>query len=624
MVIEKKFHLSKGKKEDYSLFGAFPSCGNILFEVYADGFGSVRMVLHSDGLSSENGEKYASFELEKTKDVFSLTLSTAFLVSLNEKGLYYYHYELTDNCGNSVVFAGDKPTDLEKDGWERQLLLYDEKFKTPDFLKQGMIYHIFVDRFKRSGKCKVRDGAVFNPDFETGIPEYPEYRGAELKNNEFFGGDLYGVAEKLDYIKSLGATTVYLSPIFDSPSNHKYDTSDYMKVDEAFGGDEALEYLISECKKRGMYLILDGVFNHTGADSVYFDIYSKYGKGAYSCDNSPYADWYSFGESKDKYECWWNIKILPKVNCDAASYREFIFGENGVVRKYMRMGIDGFRLDVADELSDSFLETMRSTVREENPDGIVLGEVWEDASNKIAYSKRRYYFAGKQLDSVMNYPLREGIIAFIKEGDFEALRFAAECVYRHYPKCVCDTLMNFLGTHDTERILTVLAGRSPDGLSNKEIAQLRMTPEEREKGLRMLRCAFAICALMYGVPSVFYGDEAGVEGYHDPFCRKPFPWGREDKQTQEFFAKLGALRNSEKLFAEGLFRVVYAYENAFVFERFDDKEIITAVVTRGAPFDFECEAEAICILGENEGERASRFTIGKWSVGVYYNKASVN
>ena len=535
--------------------------------------------------------------------------------------------DTADVCGGDGLFFYRLCFD-SYDGYSEteqlRLTVYAVGFNTPDWFAGGAVYQIFSDRFNRSGEVKLKEGAVYNPDWYGGIPQHAHRQGESVPNNEFFGGNLRGITEKLPYLASLGICTLYLCPIFEAASNHKYDTGDYMKIDSMFGTEEDFAVLCEKAKTLGIRVILDGVFNHTGDDSRYFDKYSRYGGGAYSDPNSQYRSWYNFRSYPDDYECWWNIPILPRVNCDEPSYREFMFGEDGVIRRWIRRGASGWRLDVADELSDDFIAELRKAAQSEKGDALVLGEVWEDASVKVAYDRRRQYLRGRELDSVMNYPLREGIIAFIKEGDFDSLRFAAECVYRHYPKCVCDTLMNFLGTHDTERILTVLAGRSPDGLSNKEIAQLRMTPEEREKGLRMLRCAFAICALMYGVPSVFYGDEAGVEGYHDPFCRKPFPWGREDKQTQEFFAKLGALRNSEKLFAEGLFRVVYADENAFVFERFDDREIITAVVTRGAPFDFECEAEALCILGENEGERAKRFSIGKWSVGVYYHKATIN
>lgn len=390
-----------------------------------------------------------------------------------------------------------------------------------------------------------------------------------------------------------------------------------MKVDDAFGGDEALLLLIKECKKRNMHIILDGVFNHTGADSVYFDLYNRFGRGAYSCENSPYKSWYYFGDSRDEYACWWGIKILPKVNCDDSGYRRFVFGDNGIVRKYMRMGIDGFRLDVADELSDGFLSEMRKTVKEENADGILIGEVWEDASNKIAYSKRRYYFSGFQLDSVMNYPLREGIIAFIKYGDYKTLCYAAEGVYRHYPKCVSDSLMNFLGTHDTERILTVLAGKDVDGLSNNEISEIKMTEAERKCGLKMLRCAYGICAFMYGVPSVFYGDEAGLEGYHDPFCRKPYPWGREDSETLDFFSRVNLFRKREPLFKDGFFRVVFADSETFVFERFSTVRSLTVVITRSRSYSISFEEPHSVVFGKSDKTAETDFEVGAYSVSVF-------
>lgn len=631
-IREYKYHICGGKVLDFSLHGAFPAEGEIKFVLKAprrEGISGASLVIHSDGLSPE-GEKYLTLELKAesfgyTEDTFSVSVDTDTLKELSEKGLFYYRYEINCFYGR-ISFGGEGVTELfpvESRG-ERQLLLYDPGFTTPKFLKKGTMYHVFIDRFYPSGRCKPKPGTVKNIDWDHGIPQYPEYRGAPLKNNEFFGGDLWGIAEKLDYIKSLGVTVLYLSPVFDSASNHKYDTGDYMKVDPMFGGDEALKTLCEKCRENGISIMLDGVFNHTGSDSVYFNKYGNYDSvGAYNSEKSPYHDWYNFFEFPDKYECWWGIDILPRIKGDSEDFREFILGEGGVVEKYMKMGVSGFRLDVADELSDTFLENMRRVIKKNNADGIILGEVWEDASNKIAYSNRRTYFGGGQLDSVMNYPLRGAVISFIKEGNAGLLREVTETVYRHYPKCVSDVLMNFLGTHDTERILTVLGDGGSDDRTNAELAELKLTPAKLKSAVKMLKCAYTIVAFMYGIPSVFYGDEAGLEGYHDPFCRRPYPWNNQNQELLDFFKEVGKIRNSEALLRDGLFRVVTAEPDIFIFERFSENETLTVAVTRESAFGFESERPVKCIFSTNKKAPKKKdlesLTLSPWSAYVFKN-----
>lgn len=583
-VKETKILIRQNTKTDHSLFGSLPDDAVLSFTVCADGLSFARMILHCDGLSSPCGEVYREYDLSKSDSGFTVTLSADELKSISASGLYYYKYILSfpDGCDE---YGGEGITLLERvaDAGERQLLMYSHTFRTPDFLKNGLIYHIFVDRFASSGRCSPSEGSRVNNNWENGVPEYPPYPGARFDNREFFGGDLYGITEKLPYISSLGVTCIYLSPIFLSVSNHKYDTADYSRVDPAFGGEKALCALIKEAKKYGISVMLDGVFNHTGDDSVYFNRYGTYPEtGAYQSKNSPFFDWYYFSDFPDRYESWWGVDILPKVNCDDPSYRDYILGENGIIEKYMKLGVAGFRLDVADELSEGFLEELRRAVRRTDPDGIVLGEVWEDASDKISYSKRRHYFNGFELDSVMNYPVRNGVIDYVKNGNAQFLRSVTESIYRRYPKCVSDCLMNFLGTHDTVRILTALAGKPSDGRSNDELASMSLTDVEKASGIRMLKVAYTVLAFLYGVPSVFYGDEAGLEGYGDPFCRKPYPWGNECKNLVEFYQKIGSVRRNETVLAEGLFSVDTADGGTFAYRRHNGTVTVTVVSNTGA------------------------------------------
>ena len=485
------------------------------------------------------------------------------------EGLYYYHYAVQLTDGSCYVFGGERPTELDAlSGYvgERQLLLYRPDFHASARFREGLVYHIFVDRFAKSGRAKVKPGAILDPDWEGGTPQYGPYPGAEVPNNVFFGGDLDGITEKLDYIAALGVKTIYLSPVFEASSNHKYDTGDYLKFDPMFGTDADMKTLCREAGKRGIAIILDGVFNHTGSDSVYFNREEHYPTvGAYQSERSPWAHWYSFRRFPDDYECWWGVKTLPRVDSADPSYRRFICGR--VTDKWMDAGIAGWRLDVADELSDTFLDDFRRAVKGQDPDAVILGEVWEDASDKISYGRRRRYLTGSQLDSVMNYPLRAALIGYVKTGDCEPLRHATEGLYRRYPKEASDNLLNFLGTHDTERILTLLGGEETGDHTNAELAGMRMTRAERERAKRLLMLAFGILTGLPGVPCVFYGDEAGMEGYRDPFCRRPFPWHAIDGDLLSSCRAFGCIRRDEGVFRSGRFRILSLTPEAFLYLR---------------------------------------------------------
>ena len=521
---------------------------------------------------------------ERGIDVYRTVLDTAALCKGSDHGLFYYHFlfvrgrdTLFSDTHNNVDF-----TLAPHEARSFRLLVYTKDFTPPAWFAGQTMYHIFVDRFcKGKGYAPLRPGATLDPDWEGGIPQFGPYPGAPIANDRFFGGNLWGIIEKLDYLQSLGVTVLYLSPIFEAASNHKYDTGDYETVDAAFGGEEALAALITRAKERGMRIILDGVFNHTGDDSRYFNRYGRYDTtGAYQSPDSPYAAWYTFKHFPDQYECWWNIDILPRLNSHLPEIRAYLAGQDGIAAKRVRGGIAGWRLDVADELSDEFLDELRTSLHaasDEQP--LILGEVWENAADKIAYGKRRRYLSGRQLDSVMNYPLRDGLIAFVRDGDATALYDVLTELYSSYPRAVCHSLMNVLGTHDTERILTVLGDPTlGSGHTNAELSVTHLSSAAREQAIRRLHIAFTLLFTVFGVPSVFYGDEAGLEGYRDPFCRRPFPWGREDASLVDTVHRLGQWRRVHPALATGEFRVVYHDAHAIAYERCleDDRLLIVA------------------------------------------------
>jgi len=483
--------------------------------------------------------------------------------------LYWYHF-LIDTVHNGQMAIPEHP------GGGFQITAFcPEKYK-PNWIHGGLIYHIFVDRFKNDGKLRPRAGAIQREDWG-GCPYFlPDERGI-VRNNDFFGGDLYGIIEKLPYLEELGVTCIYLSPVFKADSNHKYDTGDFMSVDEAFGGDEALEKLCKQANKHKMKVILDGVFNHVGSDSVYFNRYGNYNSaGAYNNKKSPYYDWF-YWKDDGTYESWWGIELLPTLNKQSESYRDFICGKDGVIAHWMNRGVSGWRLDVVDELPDVLLDPLCQAMRRENKNVFISGEVWEDASHKIAYDVRRRYFLGGQLTSVTNYPLKNAIIAFVKDGDVSALAYAMAALCRNYPKYILDSLMNIIGTHDTMRILTVLGGEKypKDKLS---MSHYKLSEEELSRGKRRLRLASALQFTLPGVPCVYYGDEAGMEGCIDPFNRRCYPWGDEDMELLEWYKKLSKIRKENSSFKDGEYTLIEARDGLFAFTRgIGEDKILIAV-----------------------------------------------
>lgn len=593
-----KFKKSEGKV-DLSPFGAFHYGRKIRFELEIPrslGIVSVKLSLARDGESPQiSALSYSGSELGF--DTYSTVIDTARLCGECECGLFYYGFIFSRGTqtlyGNARDNAYVSLSDSEGDKF--RLLICRSDFDAPAWARGSVMYHIFVDRFNRgSFKAPERSDAVINPDWENGVPQYAEYPGAFVSNNEFFGGSLDGITEKLNYLKSLGVSIIYLSPIFKAYSNHRYDTGDYSQVDETLGGDRALARLIKEAKKHGMKIILDGVFNHTGDDSKYFNKYGKYDSvGAYQSPDSPYRDWYYFKED-GSYDSWWGISIMPKLNTQNPSCRKYLLGE--VISKYTKMGIGGWRLDVADELGNEFLDGLREQVKKDSKnEGLIIGEVWENAADKIAYGYRRRYFQGKQLDSVMNYPFKNAVIGYLMTGDANILRSELVSIYASYPKSVCDSLMNILGTHDTERILTVLGGENKYGLPNCELAVTRLAPENRERAIKLLMLASTIQYTVYGFPSVFYGDEAGMEGYGDPFCRRPFPWGHEDARLVDHYKNLGRIRASLPVLADGIFRVLRT-DGAFISYMRENKQGSVAVAVNAGGCTVDTGLEGLDLL----------------------------
>ena len=553
-------------------------------------------------------------------DFYSLPLDTAELCHGEECGLFYYEILLVR--GYDTLFSytpNNVDVSFERESTGRfRLLVYQKDFITPAWFSGGVMYHIFLDRFcKGEGEVAAHKDAEINPDWQNGIPQYPRKNGDPIANNVFFGGNLWGVIEKLDYLQSLGVTVLYLSPVFKAYSNHRYDTGDYEKIDGFLGGEQAFDELIQKAHARGMRIVLDGVFNHTGDDSKYFNRRENYPEiGAYQSPQSKYAKWYRFRKFPDDYECWWNIEILPRLDHSQEECRHYFTGEDGIIATHTRRGVDGWRLDVADELSDAFLDELRETVKNNtNHEGLIIGEVWENAADKIAYGNRRRYLSGKQLDSVMNYPFRNAALAFVRDGDAETFYHILTEIYASYPPTVSHSLMNLLGTHDTARILTVLGdGGKGECLPNDTLAHLTLTDEERTNAVDLLKLASVLQFTVFGVPSVYYGDEAGIEGYGDPFCRKPFPWGREDAALETHYRALGRMRREHPVFQMGAFRFLAHDADSFVFERSGKGERILVLANMGDQKNFCIPKGCTSLLTGEEVAQTLTLARGEWAI----------
>lgn len=499
-------------------------------------------------------------------------------------GLLYYYFLINDK--KSIYYcqgtSGESSLNPVLTGERYQVTIYDPDYETPAWMRKGILYQIFVDRFARSGERGGLDRLDYHRQLgRTAIAhedwsEQPLYQPlpGQLHYNpcDYYGGDLAGLTEKLPYIASLGVSCLYLNPIFEADSNHKYNTSDYRKIDPVYGDGENFRALCREAAKYGIRVVLDGVFSHTGDDSVYFNRYGRYeGVGAYQSPDSPYARWYQFDSFPKTYKSWWGFESLPNVNETEPSYREFICGEDGVARHWIKEGAAGWRLDVADELPDAFIEDLRQAIKAESSDALLIGEVWEDVSNKEAYGVKRQYVMGRELDSAMNYPLRDAILRFLlHKQDAKAFIDRVSVLREHYPPPFFYACMNLISSHDVPRALSLLGG-APDkdsGMSREQQAQFALNVPARALGLIRMRLAVALQMALPGCPSVYYGDEAGVEGLMDPFCRSTFPWGKEDICLQRHVATLGKLRSATPILQTGRMILLAPHPDVVVILRF--------------------------------------------------------
>lgn len=528
-------------------------------------------------------------------------------ISLSEEGLFFYHFLIeTENESFRLFRFGFRDTNME-DGENWQISCIPKDFSTPAAFRGRVMYQIFPDRFFQEGEPDLTGKLLPFTLHENkkDVPHFlPDEKG-EVKNCDFFGGNLRGILKKLPYLKSLGVKTLYLNPIFKAYSNHRYDTADYKKIDEMLGDERDFSALCKKAHRLGMKIILDGVFSHTGSNSAYFDTEGVFGGGAVSDPDSPYRSWFDFQKYPTEYTSWWGIKTLPCTNEMDKGFLDYIIrDEDAVVAKWLKLGADGWRLDVADELPDEFIALLRDRIKKEKKNALLIGEVWEDASNKISYSKRREYFTKGELDSVMNYPFREAILDFVLEKDkgFLFQRRVMDLV-ENYPEEVLHSLMNLLSTHDTPRILSLLSPSFAPG-EKKDRAGYKMSESDLVLAKKRAKIAFFLQFILPGMPSVYYGDEIGTEGFEDPFCRSFFDWERVEKNDLLPFVKsLGKLKNTEKPLREGRTTVETDGKGRLFITRSLGKKTLCAVVNLGEDLTLQEEKKILlsCEIKENDG-----------------------
>lgn len=494
--------------------------------------------------------------------------------------VYYYYFEVEaeQDGHNKKIFYGKmnqngEVCEYDFDNLNKYQLTVYEESKAPTWFKEGILYHIFVDRFNNGN----RTGKPNNPKKNSFIyanweddPMYIKDENGDIIRWDFYGGNLKGIINKLGYLKKLGVSIIYLSPVFESSSNHKYNTGDYKKIDPMFGDEELFKELIKKANEKGMSIILDGVFSHTGADSIYFNKFNNYSsKGAYNDEDSPYRSWYTFDDSKVGYKCWWGIKDLPNVDELEPSYMDYIIkDEESVLNKWTKIGVKGWRLDVVDELPDEFVTEFKKELKKSKTDSVLIGEVWEDASNKVSYGQRRNYLLGKQLDSAMGYPFRKGILSFLKGeiASYELTDLYME-MKENYPPEAFKSNLNLLGTHDVKRVKTEL-NNDKDMIKLAVLAQ--MTFE--------------------GVPYIYYGDEAGLEGDKDPDNRRTYPWKNEDNEMMDFYRNSIQTRYRVKSLLNGETNFIYTRDNdVFAYERsLNEKEEDNCLIIINRSEDYKC------------------------------------
>ena len=543
------------------------------------GVRSAKLCVYTDGYSEE-------YDMQRNGDSFLCSFVP------EKPAALWYRFRLDTESGERWLRPGNDGhfsalSNNPSDGF--RLTVFKRGFTTPEWFAGRIMYQIFPDRF---GFEDASEGIEYHkalgqtPELHRSIDEPVRYMPRSFEKDyapdDFYGGSLRGITKKLPYLKGLGVGVIYLNPVFEARSNHRYDTSDYGKIDPILGDERDYVNLCAEAARLGIGIINDGVFSHTGADSIYFNRYGSYPTlGAYQSTQSQFYPWYDFRHFPDDYRCWWNFKDLPEVNEQNAAWQDFIIGgEDSIVRRWLRCGASGWRIDVADELPDEVLSLIRDAAKAEKPRSVIIGEVWEDAVIKNSYGKMRNYALGYSLDSVMNYPFRSAVIDFaLKRKNAFQLRDFLLGQQHNYPQPMYRCLMNLLGSHDVERLHTALAfDFDVKTLDRRQQAALTLTEEQALRATRLQRLCAAIQYCVPGVPCLYYGDEECLDGGRDPFNRMPFE--PSNSGLHNFYVQLGKIRSFSPALTGGGMQILTPSADVVIILRQAENEKIACVINR--------------------------------------------
>lgn len=514
-------------------------------------------------------------------DILGDDLKFQCTIAMPSKGCLLWYYFVIVNA-EKTIFYGNNAQNLGGEGavYEQQppsfqITVYNEDAKTPDWLKSSVMYQIFPDRFYNGHKDGFvhthKKTAVVHASWENAPCYFKDPDTKEILAYDFFGGNIAGIKAKLPYLKELGINVIYLNPIFKAESNHRYDTGDYHQIDPMLGTNEEFEDFCSYARSEGFRIILDGVFSHTGSNSKYFNRYGEYDSlGAYQSSDSPYYGWYNFHKHPNEYESWWGFETLPNVKETTPSYMDFIISnKESVLHFWLNKGISGWRLDVVDELPPDFVQTFYRELKKSDAEAVLIGEVWEDASNKVSYSVSREYLCGQEIDSAMNYPFRKILLDFfLGYVDAAQTNRLLMSLYENYPNHNFYAMMNLIGSHDVQRALTLL-GEAPyyDGMPAVKQAIYRLDESHYQLAVARLKMISLWQMTFPGVPTIYYGDEVGMQGFKDPHNRAPYPWGKEDKEIQAWYKKIIALRNQNQVLKTGEWIPVISQDHVYGYVR---------------------------------------------------------
>ena len=546
-------------------------------------------------------------------------------VFLDTSALYLYYFSFEAN--HRFIYLKKENKNNYQSVSKDEMWKMSVNFKVPDWAQGKMMYQIFVDRFNRGSKKPPKEmpGRNIHKDWHEDIIVGPNKDYHDLWCTDFYGGDLKGVTEKLDYIKSLGVSIIYLCPIVYSQSNHRYDAADYEIIDPYVGKDEDLKELCDKAHSMGMHIVLDGVFNHTGNDSKYFNEFNTFPElGAFQSKESKYFPFYGYWDNH--FWHWWGQSNMPKCDGTSKVWQDYIYGEGGIIDKWFKLGIDGLRLDVADDLTDDFIEGIRRAVKRNKEDGFVMGEVWDNPMSP--FNHRNYLSSGKGMDTIMNYLEMNAIIRYYKYGQNygqpEFLKHILNEIMREYPEETINSLMSFTSTHDISRVLNILgsnefnyqgtwAWNPTSGDNHWYQKDVKLTKEEYERAKKIYKSYLLALTCLPGTLSIFAGDEIGIQGLGNLCNRRPMTWDNIDYEILNNVKKMGKLRNDNKFLEKAGLKILNINPKTFSFVRkLDNKEayvLVSRVGTREKveiPDEYK-DGEVIYKIDDSSKEELSEY-----------------